>query len=90
MVDTETKPWAVGDPCPSCAGELTAVPAASAEQYAAAAHRDSPTPMPVTVDSADPAQIAKLGDLYRCRHCGYQSRVPSTSKKKAGRNTSGD
>jgi hypothetical protein len=72
----KAKPWAVGDPCPACSGELTPIPQPSDALRAAAANRDNPTPLPPTVDHADPTQIAELGALHRCIDCGYQSRVP--------------
>lgn len=72
----KAKPWAVGDPCPACSGDLHPVPQPSDAQRAAAANRDNPTPLPPTVDHADPLQVAELGDLHRCGTCGYASRVP--------------
>jgi hypothetical protein len=75
---TTAKPWAVGDVCPACNGDLKPVPAPSDAQRAAAANRDNPTPLPPTVDHATPEQIAELGDLHRCA-CGYQSRVAAAT-----------
>jgi hypothetical protein len=73
-MSTEPKPWAVGDACPACSGDLKPVPLPSEAQRAAAANKDNPVPLPPTVDHADPAQIEELGNLHRCG-CGYQSRV---------------
>jgi hypothetical protein len=75
------KPWAVGDPCPACSGELKPVPAPSDAARAAAANHDNPVPLPPTVDSASPEQIADLGDLHRCTTCGYSSRAVKTEAK---------
>jgi hypothetical protein len=91
MDDVETKPWTVGEPCPGCAGELKPVPAPTDAQRAAAAAEGGLTPLPPTVDTADPAQIAKFGDLYRCSTCGYKSRVPKAAARSGGRRgSSGD
>jgi hypothetical protein len=102
---TVAKPWAVGDPCPACSGDLKPIPPPTDAQRAAAANRDNPTPVPPTVDSAEAPFIAEHGDLHRCSSCGYQSRVApagdegadaaparaSSSRRTAGaRSTSGD
>jgi hypothetical protein len=78
---TEAKPWTVGDACPACSGELAPVSKPTDAQRAAANNRDNPTPLPPTVDSATPEQIAELGDLHRCRGCGYSARVAASQAK---------
>jgi hypothetical protein len=90
MVETDAKPWAVGDACPNCAGALTPVPAATPEQYAAAMHKEHPVPLPIYLDTADPASLPALGDLHRCP-CGYAARVPKAAARSGGRRgSSGD
>jgi hypothetical protein len=85
---TVAKPWAVGDPCPGCNGDLKPVPLPTDAQRAAASNRDNPVPLPPTVDHADPPQIAELGTLHRCGGCGYASRVlaakPAAKRGKGG------
>jgi hypothetical protein len=75
------KPWAIGDDCPACSGTLKPVPPPSDAARAAALSHDNPVPLPPTVDHASPAQIADLGDLYRCPGCGYSSRVAKPAPK---------
>jgi hypothetical protein len=91
MPETDTKSWAVGDPCPGCGGDLKAVPAASDEQRTAAASKDANAwvPIPPTLDHAEPAQIAKFGALHRCA-CGYQSRVLPAARNRRSSSSSGD
>lgn len=103
MSVTKAQPKA-GDKCPQCDGEFRHIRPATPEEYAAAIHRENPRTLPAFVDGADPKQIAELGELYVCRDCGYQTRIPATAqeradgelaaaggrKVKAGKNSTGD
>jgi len=72
---SDAKPWTIDDPCPACGDELRAVPAPSDAQRAAAAKPEATYVLPPTLDHAPTDPLAELGALYRCRSCGYQSRV---------------
>lgn len=63
------------DPCPACGDDFVAHRAATPDEFAAFTHKETPTALPPRVDSASPEQRAKLGALYVCKGCGYQTRV---------------
>lgn len=65
----------IGDKCPQCGGEFVEQPAPSAEQRAAAAHRENPVVLPAFLDPATEQQRAELGALYVCNRCGYRTRM---------------
>jgi hypothetical protein len=65
----------VGDKCPVDGGDFAKRAQPTDAQRAASKDRDNPVPLPPFVDSADPAQVHELGELYVCRTCGYRTRM---------------
>lgn len=82
MPDTLAAPKA-GDKCPVDGGTFVHRPQPTDAQRAAAKDRDNPVPLPPFLDSADPAQVHDLGDLYVCGSCGYRTRMKGDDKPAA-------
>jgi hypothetical protein len=69
--------------CPNCGGELEAAAVPTDAQYNKAFDRENPTGLPPHFDTANPAQRAELGPLYRCVRCEYKHReAPSDADAK--------
>lgn len=79
----EPKPYTLGDPCPGCGREdsFSKAPQLSAEQRAADRRDPAYVPPPPHYDTATLAQIAELGELYRCDGCGYPHRQKPNGKR---------
>lgn len=72
----KTQPaWKVGDPSPAGGGAMVHYRPATAEEWAAFTHRETPRSLPPRVDTANPDQIAELGELYVDEATGYKTRV---------------
>jgi predicted Zn-ribbon and HTH transcriptional regulator len=71
-----------GDKCPQCDGDFRIAPGMTPEQYAKAYDRENPAPIPSHMDTASPEVRERLGELARCRECGYVTRFPIEKKKK--------
>lgn len=83
----EPKNYTLGEPCPGCGNtaDFIKAPQLSAEQRAADRRDPAYVPPPPHYDTASLAQIADLGELYRCGGCGYPHRekpAAKTTKKK--------
>lgn len=61
--------------CPNCEDTLVAARVPTDKEYAKAFDREEPGTLPHGSDTASPDQRAKLGALYRCRNCGYNTRI---------------
>ena len=88
----ETKPLPKkGDRCPQCGGELVEQRVATAEEYRGIIDKENPRPVPLNVDTMDPATVAELGTLAKCSTCRYQTRfAPKAKKEKAAAVVNGD
>lgn len=68
-----------GDSCPACGGTLKPVPVPTPEQFAAAFNHENPGALPARADTANPAQRADLGALFRCDACPYATRFKTSA-----------
>lgn len=74
-MNTDAKPWTVGDPSPASGAEMVHYRPATAAEWAAFTHKENPHALPPRVDSASPEFIAEHGELYVDEQSGYRSRV---------------
>lgn len=61
--------------CPQCGDAMRGARPLTDADYAKTFDREEPGVMAHGADTASPAQRAKIGALYRCTGCGYQTRV---------------
>lgn len=61
--------------CPQCGDPMKLARGLDQKEYDTVFDAENPTSMPHGVDTAPPDQRAALGALYRCRECGYRTRV---------------
>lgn len=71
---SKPKVYKLGDPCPACGGELKKAVQPTDEERAWAVHKEEPRFLPSHYDTAPKHVVEELGELWKCRECGYPHR----------------